>query len=289
VDLELARELISDQFPEINVVELHHIGTGWDNDVYQVGELMFRFPRRPIGVELIQTERDALGMVAPIVELPIPTPLKIGQPTERFPYPFLGQHYVVGCAPEDLSPQTIDRAALAPILGRFLRRLHGVPISEAEAWGVPTDPFLGEMQRMAAQIAGGVEEMASEPLLPRVLEALQMFPPDGDPEEATLCHGDLHVRHLLFDPQGMLSGVIDWGDLCIGDPAMDLIVVYAMLEPAHRQLFWEEYGPASAKLRARARHLALAKHLALLSSAVEMGQAEVARVARDALELAPRS
>jgi aminoglycoside phosphotransferase (APT) family kinase protein len=117
-----------------------------------------------------------------------------------------------------------------------------------------------------------------------VLEALRQVPADGKTDEATLCHGDMHVRHVLFDEDGLLSGVIDWGDLCIGDPAMDLIAVYAMLGPPHREAFWQEYGVVSEGLRVRARHLALAKHLALLSSAVELGQLELVRVAREALE-----
>ena len=252
-----------------------------------MGELVFRFPRRSMGVELLQTERDTLVHLAPIVGLPIPTPLKYGEPSKRFPYLFLGQRYVPGLPLEDLPPHTANQEALATTLGRFLRRLHDVPLSTAKRWGVPTDTFRGEMERMATlakKIANGVKEMASEPLLSAVLKALTVVPVDGEMEEVTLCQGDLHVRHLMFDDTGLLCGIIDWGDLCIGDSAMDLIVVYSMLESSHRDSFWREYGLVSDALLARARHLALAKHLALLSSSVELGEHHVARVAREALK-----
>ena len=41
-----------------------------------------------------------------------------------------------------------------------------------------------------------------------------------------LLHGDLHVRHVLVE-QGTLSGVIDWGDVCVGDPSIDLLFVWS--------------------------------------------------------------
>lgn len=41
-----------------------------------------------------------------------------------------------------------------------------------------------------------------------------------------VCHGDLHVRHLLVDRDGSATGVIDWGDLCLADPAVDLSIAY---------------------------------------------------------------
>ena len=39
----------------------------------------------------------------------------------------------------------------------------------------------------------------------------------GRARHEVLVHGDLHVRHVLVD-NGELSGVIDWGDVCVGDP-----------------------------------------------------------------------
>ena len=37
-----------------------------------------------------------------------------------------------------------------------------------------------------------------------------------------VCHGDLHLRHLLVDAHGAAAAVIDWGDLCRGDPSVDM-------------------------------------------------------------------
>ena len=42
-----------------------------------------------------------------------------------------------------------------------------------------------------------------------------------------LLHGDLSPGHVLYDPRaGLLTGVIDFGDVMIGDPAWDLVFIY---------------------------------------------------------------
>ena len=45
-------------------------------------------------------------------------------------------------------------------------------------------------------------------------------------------HGDPHARNVLTK-DGKLAGFIDWGDICVGDPASDLACVW-MLLPDHR-------------------------------------------------------
>jgi aminoglycoside phosphotransferase (APT) family kinase protein len=39
--------------------------------------------------------------------------------------------------------------------------------------------------------------------------------------EPALIHADLGPEHLLCDDSGRLVGVIDWGDVAVGDPALD--------------------------------------------------------------------
>jgi aminoglycoside 2''-phosphotransferase len=41
-----------------------------------------------------------------------------------------------------------------------------------------------------------------------------------------LIHRDLGTEHILVGPDGRLSGVVDWGDASIGDPAIDFTGLY---------------------------------------------------------------
>ena len=73
-----------------------------------------------------------------------------------------------------------------------------------------------------------------------------------------LVHGDLHQRHLLLDGDGRACGVIDWGDVCLADPALDLSLAYSGFTGAARQALLDAYGwPVPPERAARARVLAV--------------------------------
>ena len=91
-----------------------------------------------------------------------------------------------------------------------------------------------------------------------------------------LLHGDLHVRHVLVD-RDELSGVIDWGDVCVGDPAIDLLFVWSVLPPEAREAFFEVYGPIDEPTRLRARVLAIMLSTVLALYARDRGLAALER------------
>ena len=78
-------------------------------------------------------------------------------------------------------------------------------------------------------------------------------------------HGDLHVRHLLVDQDGSATAVIDWGDICLADQAVDLSIAYFGFAAEARADLLSAYGnPVSAEreLAARACAISLAASLA---------------------------
>jgi aminoglycoside phosphotransferase (APT) family kinase protein len=70
-------------------------------------------------------------------------------------------------------------------------------------------------------------------------------------------HGDLHVRHLLLDGDLGAAGVIDWGDVCLADPAVDLAIAYAAFGGPARAALLDAYGGVDAERELRARCLAV--------------------------------
>ena len=42
-----------------------------------------------------------------------------------------------------------------------------------------------------------------------------------EPTQLRICHGDLHLRHMLVGDDGEPSAVIDWIDVCRADPVTD--------------------------------------------------------------------
>jgi len=57
VTSELAKSLVDAYFPSLKPASVREFGAGWDNSVFLVNDsFVFRFPRRRIGVSLLETE-----------------------------------------------------------------------------------------------------------------------------------------------------------------------------------------------------------------------------------------
>jgi aminoglycoside phosphotransferase len=113
---------------------------------------------------------------------------------------------------------------LAEALGRTLHELHGTPPSAVDGL-VDADPYplaayLAEAADAYRAVVGHVPP-ADRPALERFLAAA----PPPEPTSVVLCHNDLGAEHLLVEWTGRaltLTGVIDWTDAALADPARDL-------------------------------------------------------------------
>jgi aminoglycoside phosphotransferase (APT) family kinase protein len=65
------------------------------------------------------------------------------------------------------------------------------------------------------------------------------------------------VRHVLVDDDGAVTGIIDWGDVCVADPGIDLSIAYSAFRGPARAALLGAYGSVSDDQRLRARVLAL--------------------------------
>jgi aminoglycoside phosphotransferase (APT) family kinase protein len=247
---ELARALVREQFPSIPADAVELVSAGWDYTVHRVdGDWAFRFPRREVVLEPMRREIAVLPGLAPSLPVPVPAAVHAGAPSEHFPWPFYGARWLHGRE----AALAGERDALAPQLGRFLRRLHAAVVP-----GLPVDVNgRADMSRrvpvtreaLAALDGLWAPPPAADELLERALEL-------PSPEALAVCHGDLHFRQLLVDGP-RLTGVVDWVDVCLSDPGIDLMVVYAFLPPEARPAFFAEYGEVSDGSLLRARVLAL--------------------------------
>jgi aminoglycoside phosphotransferase (APT) family kinase protein len=176
------------------------------------------------------TARSRSCRLAPRVPLPIPVPELLGAPSGDYPWPFWGARLIPGRELADARPPGSDRVGAATGLGEFLRALHDPDLVPTVGAGLPHDPLRradpGVRVPMARECLTrlgeyGVWNPAVEGLL---AEAERLGLPTGP---ASVCHGDLHVRHLLVDEDAQAAGVIDWGDVCVADPALDLSLAYS--------------------------------------------------------------
>lgn len=223
--------LIRRHFPDVparQVEPLHHVGWGGDSDAMLVdGATVFRFPRSAEIRRALAVEVCLLPELAARSSLPIPRfqyiarddpagdPLIPGAPLTPTRFPALAA-----------DPAAFERAAAR--LGGFLSALHRLPIARAVACGLPAPETALRERSMARHTA--VREVAYPALdrderdyLDRIVDAYL-----GEPRHfgwpAAVCHGDLTSDHVLLpDEQLDISGIIDFGDLGIGDPTGDFV------------------------------------------------------------------
>lgn len=247
----LVRDLIAGQHPDLAALPVEFFANGWDNALFRVGDrLVARLPRRALGAEIIRHEQRWLPGLAAALPIPTPYPERIGAPAPGYPWPWSLVPYLRG---EPAGVSTLDWAAVATVMGGFLRALHRPAPGDAPAnpfrggWvGERKDSFLANLQTAGERVdrAAALRVWREAVTAPRFA---------GPP---VWLHGDLHPLNILVSG-GRVSAVIDFGDITSGDPATDLAVAWFLLPPAHHEAFWAAYGGADGALRARARGWAL--------------------------------
>ena len=285
VDAGLARRLIAEQFPQIELASLRALGEGWDATVWLAdGRWVFRFPRRQVVLAPAEREFALLRRLAPLVPAPIPQPVFAGRPAHGYPWPFYGAPYLEGDELAHVVLSDADRTALAPALARFLLALHDpATLAEFRDDHLPVDGNRRSDMRLRVPwtrerlaTVAGLGLWTPPPVVAEWLDAALEL----EPSPATaLVHGDLHFRHLLI-AGGSLAGVIDWIDLGVADRAVDLLLVWCLFDPDARRAFVDVYGPMTEAEQLRSRVLAVF----LCATLAEYGRREgLPAVEREAL------
>jgi aminoglycoside phosphotransferase (APT) family kinase protein len=94
------------------------------------------------------------------------------------------------------------------------------------------------------------------------------------PARAVPVHGDLLEGHVLVDDARRVCGVIDWGDVHAGDPALDLAILYGFFPAAARGEFLRVYGDVDARTARMARLRAAFSAISSTIYAHSIGDAE---------------
>jgi GrpB-like predicted nucleotidyltransferase (UPF0157 family) len=105
----------------------------------------------------------------------------------------------------------------------------------------------------------------------------------GEKNRRVLCHGDFYARHLLINQQHQLCGIIDWGDVHMGNPIIDLSSVYSFLPPEAHPFFFAQYGFIDFPSEKLARLRALFSLTTLLVYGHDIGDEDLVWEARQGL------
>lgn len=232
ISLETAAAIIAGCCPSVRADELRHLGSGWDFDAFLTRDgWVFRFPRKPECGEQLDLERRVLEMAAralpPTVQVPR---LEVVRQPSAFALPFGRYRYLDGLDATLLDPSLSPLAARD--IGAALASIHSIPVSEAREVGVPESEFdeLTENQwfKHSLDVAlglRGLDHTVDEAI--DWVESVRLSIPTYD-GRVRMTHNDLSPDHLLVDRNsGALTGIIDWTDAALGDPARDFVALVA--------------------------------------------------------------
>lgn len=285
VDAALVRALLAEQHPELADRPLRRGPSGWDNHLWRLGDdLAVRIPRRAIAVRLVANEQRWLPVVARLVDVAVPVPLRHGRPGPLLDVPWSVVPWLAG---ERLDRAAGVGAALVDDLAAFLAALH-VPAPA----GAPYNPFRSvaladRAERTAVVLAALRRDPTRAAVTRRDLDVAQAAfdagvaaAPHRGP--STWIHGDLHPGNVLVRG-GRLAAVVDWGDIAAGDPAADLAVRWWAVPGRHHAALVAALPAVDDATWTRAAAWATTIALYLLDQGPRAGDAALTAVGRRTL------
>ncbi|GLZ79583.1 hypothetical protein Afil01_43900 [Actinorhabdospora filicis] len=259
ITADLVRALLREQHPDLAQLAIEEVAGGWGNQMWRLGDdLVVRMQRMDPSPELQLKERRWLPVLAPSLPLPVPNPVRFGEPSGRFPKHWTVMTWVPG---EPLDHATITRGDhAADTLAAFLRALHVEAPADA--------PAATDRGAHPKDCARGFDYFFQSVALGDIAEEVRAVWDDAvaAPEWAgppVWVHGDLHPANVVV-ADGTLSGIVDFGDLFAGDPAWDLAAAWLLLPEGTAARFFDAYAQADEGTIRRARGLAAMKSLFLM-------------------------
>jgi aminoglycoside phosphotransferase (APT) family kinase protein len=283
IDPVQALEMIVEQFPGLGAKRIELLGSGWDNTAYLVNEsLVFRFPRRKVAVAILEHEAAILPRIAALLPLAVPVPKWVGKPSGDYPWPFIGYPMLPGQSACGANLSDEERSRCAEPLARFLKALHALSLSMGKEARLPGDLIARlDVERLTKAIEKNLSEIECPHRFDKILARAPLL---RKPLCSAIVHGDFYVRHLLVDEKHELTGVIDWGDVHLGDVAVDLSIAHSFLPPSAHALFRAAYGEISEETWELSRFRALCSSTYLIDFGQNTGDIAILREGLKALE-----
>lgn len=182
-------------------------------------EWIFRFSRKDIDIKQLEIEISFLKNFHKISPIPVPEILYEGKD-------------FMGCKVFDGEPFTKEiydtlsaheQKEIWKSIGNFLKALHSIefqhknlveyPLGDNNFWNDLWKPIEGKLSKQVREKALNYFE--------------EHFKWESEnPINKTICHGDFHPNHILYNYSSKnIVGIIDFGRICINDPAVDFNLI----------------------------------------------------------------
>ena len=270
IDAELVHRLVRRAMPAHADAPVRRLASsGSTNALFRLGDdLLVRLPRQPGGSASISKEATWLPVLGPLLPVSVPEVVAVFEPDHAYPERWSVVRWIDGAHPEVVDPDTsIDpqRDILANDLATVLDALWQAEVPTAAVNNAHLHSYRGEpLATMDEATRENIERCRSLKDFDLDLGAAEQIWAESmklsgaaDRTSPRWYHGDLAAENLLVR-DGALAAVLDFGGLSVGDPTVDLVVAWEVLDPPARDLFRRQVGVDDATwLRGRAWALSI--------------------------------
>lgn len=234
LDHARAAALLAGHLPVADGVGLEPLGRGDFCLAFRLGRQVVRVARHTEAATALEREACVLGKIG--ARLPLSVPRPTYHSASACP-PFTVHDEVVGEVLTQeawltMTPTAKERTATD--MAAFMSALHSLPAEIGLGCGVRQLDGTALAHDLHEASAGTIYSLLERETQGRLEAALKGWSvPVSQGRCPVLLHCDLAPGHLLGDPStGRLTGIIDFGDLAVGEPTRDFIYLY------------EDYGPS---------------------------------------------
>ncbi|MDP1724339.1 MAG: aminoglycoside phosphotransferase family protein [Alphaproteobacteria bacterium] len=238
---DLARKLVAVQFPEYAHLPIRSVEKqGHDNRTYRLGnDLLIRMPSAASYALKVPKEQDLLPRLAPYLTVNIPAPLKMGNPSDDYPYPFSIYKWLEGVSINLLVLDDDCLEKLAFDLAKFLKELQSMDAVDGPK---PGQHNWWRGDHVSVYDKGARDQIAQLSNVIDANKAMQLWENACKTrwhQNPVWIHGDFAIGNMLMHDR-KLTAIIDFGGISLGDPACDLVIAWTFLKGKARDIFINE-------------------------------------------------
>jgi len=216
---------IHQDFPDFVISSIKKIGEGDNSKAFLINEdYIFRFSKREEVKEQVRREIDVLPKIKPVVTIQIPRFTFISPSMNYVGYRMIKGENLSGEIFKNLTQK--DQQNVQKALADFLSAIHAIDILQLKNGNLETmnlkEEYHENFEKAKRLIFPHLSQNKREIVTRFFVDYLDNK--DNFNYAKCLIHNDFSKDHILFNTVNkQITGIIDFGDIAIGDPDYDLM------------------------------------------------------------------
>ncbi len=236
--IEIVKSLIDSQFPAFSNLQVRDIEcSGHDNYTFRLGDdFSIRIPRDKKYEKSIIHESIYLNKIQSGLSFQVPFQIEFGKPGEYFNLHWSINKWIDGKSLDCYKKENLDLINIAKNVSNFLNELHQIDTKDGI---VPSrDNFYrgGNLTAYNDEMINALSKIDDKSYRDKIekvwIDALNV---DTSGTEVWI-HGDLAVGNILLE-DGKINGIIDFGQMAVGEFSCDLVIAWNFFEGKSCDLF----------------------------------------------------